>query len=391
MDVQPHGRATLGRARRARGRLAGELAGRTRRGTHRLALRVKRRFALFDPVEVVPYLGYGTTSSVSLLGRVLERGGTVAAPRDSSWRNLLNTLHALESDEIPGARLRASFGGRTWEATTDDEGYFGFELVADPPLAPGWHNVEIELLGSIAGGAGQRAVGRVLVPSPAAEFGVISDVDDTVVRTAVTDLLMLIRIVLFTNAHTRTPFPGVAALYQALRAGPSGAGDNPIFYVSQSGWNLYPLLRTFMELHDIPVGPLLLRDFGFLGDQSSALGKEDQKLSRIRAILRTYPTLPFVLIGDSGQHDPEIYRQVVREHPGRIRAIYIRDVTTARRDREVDGVAADLRALGVPMLLVHDSVRAAEHAAAHGLISPDALPAVRGRRAEDVRPIRGNG
>ena len=356
------------------------------RDVERSRLRLKRRLGLFDAIEVAAYAGYGTPDHVRLLGRVLERGGTAATARDSAWRNFRNTLHMLESDEIPGARVRAYFGGRTWEATTDDEGYFGFELTPNRPLTPGWHEVVVELLGSIAGGAGTRGVGRVLVPPPIADLGVISDVDDTVVRTAVTELLMLIRIVFFTNAYTRAPFPGVAALYRSLRDGPSGAGQNPIFYVSQSSWSLYPLLRDVFDLNGIPFGPLLLRDFGFFGDRSPTVGKDDQKLSRIRDVLRTYPNLPFVLIGDSGQHDPEIYRQVVREHPGRIRAIYIRDVTTAKRDRAVRAVAADLRALGVPMVFAADSVAAAEHAATLGLISPAAVPAVRGQRAEDTRP-----
>src|SRR3712207_4319126 len=86
-----------------------------------------------------------------------------------------------------------------------------------------------------------------------------------------------------------------------------------------------------------------IRDIGVTGVQTCAL--PIYKLGIIRALLRTYPGLPFVLIGDSGEEDPEIYHQAAREHPGRIRAVYIRDVTNAKRDAEVKAIAKEMRSL----------------------------------------------
>jgi phosphatidate phosphatase APP1 len=93
--------------------------------------------------------------------------------------------------------------------------------------------------------------------------------------------------------------------------------------------------------------------------------------------LRTYPDLPFVLIGDSGEEDPEIYLQAAHEYPARIPAIYIRDVTSGERDAQVHAIAGEARSLGTEMVLVPDTVAAAEHAASIGLISPDAVPGIR--------------
>jgi phosphatidate phosphatase APP1 len=113
----------------------------------------------------------------------------------------------------------------------------------------------------------------------------------------------------------------------------------------------------------------------------TTLGKHhDHKLGIIRTLLKTYPGLPFVLIGDSGEEDPEIYHQAAIEHPGRVRAIYIRDVTSPERDREVHAIAEKLRRHGVEMVLTGDTGRAAEHAAGIGLIPPKAVDRVRARR-----------
>jgi phosphatidate phosphatase APP1 len=92
-------------------------------------------------------------------------------------------------------------------------------------------------------------------------------------------------------------------------------------------------------------------------------------LGVIRRLLSTYEDLSFVLIGDSGEEDPEIYLQAVREHPGRIIAVYIRDVTSVERDAEVRTIAAEVRKLGTEMVAVPDTASAAEHAASIGLVA----------------------
>ena len=84
-----------------------------------------------------------------------------------------------------------------------------------------------------------------------------------------------------------------------------------------------------------------------------------------------YRELPFVLIGDSGQRDPEIYAQVVREHPGRVLAIYIRNVSRdPARQRAIEDLAVEVVEAGSTLLLASDSMAMARHAAEHGLIAP---------------------
>jgi phosphatidate phosphatase APP1 len=325
--------------------------------------RLARRWR--DPVILLPYLGYGTPQKLTVCGRVLEDEGFLpAADADTRWRNLVRFYKRLESDEVAGARLRARFLGVEVEATTDREGYFKVEVPVSS-LKPGpWQQVELELLHP-PGGA--RATAQVLVPSPGARFGVISDIDDTIVASNVPNKLRMLLTVALTNSRTRKPFPGVAAFYRALHA-----GVNPIFYVSKSPWNLYAPLVEYLEVQGLPLGPLMLRDFGI------SL-KKNHKTEAIADILATYPKLKFVLIGDSGENDPEIYSAIVQKHPDRIRAIYIRSVNP-KRIFEIEKLASEVGKTGCQLVLAPEADLAAAHAAAEGLIQASELRAVRSER-----------
>ena len=197
----------------------------------------------------------------------------------------------------------------------------------------------------------EYAVGRFMIPPVGAEFGVISDIDDTVLQSKATNYLAAARLMFFKNAKTRLPFEGVAELYRALHKN----GKNPICYVSSSPWNLYELLTDFFEYQGIPAGALFLTDYGFSSDQFIKPSHGQHKLEQIEKILNFYPNLQFILMGDSGQKDPEIYQKAVQSHPDQIKACVIRDVTSERRDGEVAQIAADVSAAGTDMVFVSDS------------------------------------
>lgn len=341
-------------------------------------LRLEERLGLLDPIQILVFRSFGTPDILHLRGRVIERKGTEGTTEESStWQNILNNLHRLESDEIPGARLRAHFQGRQWETTTDGEGYFVFDIDPVEPLPPGWHEVELELVESVGEPEKRRVRESVLIPSPDAEFAVISDLDDTVIETHSTELFEQIAIIFGQGARDRVAFPGVPAFYRALSRGADDRGHNPIFYVSRSGWNLNDLFEEFMDVNGIPKGPLFLSDLRFNEDKSAVLGSDNPKHSSIDLLLRVYPELPFVLIGDSGMHDPELYREIVKQHPGRVRAIYIHDVSPAGRDREVRKIAEELDAQGCPLVASENTLSAAEHACEQGFISRKGLEEVR--------------
>ncbi|HZY66372.1 MAG TPA: phosphatase domain-containing protein [Rubrobacteraceae bacterium] len=354
----------------------------------RLRLHLKLRRGRLGKVGIVPYSGYGTGQRLRLKGRVLEeRKVRLPAENDPAWRNFRAMVRRFLSAEVPGARVRTRFGGRDRVFVADDEGFVDVFLEPQETLPEdqSWHPVELELLWPKAAGQKEsRTTGSVLVPPTSAEFAVISDIDDTIVRSEATNLLRMLRLTLFSNAYTRLPFEGVAAFYRTLHGGGNSEAANPIFYVSTGPWNLYDLLEDFLQLQDIPAGPLFLKDWGGLKDVLRGMNHREHKLEVIRGIMNDYPDLPFVLIGDSGQEDAETYGQISREYPGRVRAIYIRDVQNKRRSQTVCDIADEMQYFSIPMLLVDDTVEAARHAAKLGLIPDASLPEILRDREEDA-------
>lgn len=333
------------------------------------------------PVRIEAYRGFGRPDHLWVKARVLR--GMPLAPsreRDSMWLNLSATLQRFESDEVPGAKVRVRYPGGEQVLTADREGYVEAWLDPSPPLADAapWQHVEMELVEPVTAGSEPfRSRVRVLVPPATAQFGVISDLDDTVVRTDVTSRLRMMKNVFFGNAHTRMPFPGVAAFYRALERGTGPFANNPFFYVSSSPWNLFDMLAEFLELKQIPAGPLFLRDWGVDSVDPGEGGHSGHKTRHIKTILKLYPDLRFILVGDSGQEDPEIYHRAVHDHPDRILAVYIRNVS--RRPERIEAIrklAAELEKSGSTLILADDTLAAAKHAAEKGWIDPASLPEI---------------
>ena len=344
-----------------------------------------------DPLEILAYRGYGNPSRAHVYGRVLEkRGVSASTDDDSTIRNLLNTMRRAESDPLPFASLKVNYGTAASEMRADDEGFFGGWIDVDPPL-PGdaeWREYEVELSSPHPPAAPSiKGKGEILVPPPSARFGIISDIDDTVIQSRVSNFLLAARTVMLGNARTRLPFPGVAAFYQALRHGFTGDEKNPVFYVSSSPWNIYDVICEFMDLQEIPHGPLLLRDWDIGFGALSSSRHFDHKGVSIRNIMQLYPGMQFILIGDTSQHDPEIYEQIVREFPARVKAIYIRDVTAnTERSAAVKKLAEQVLVAGSTLVLAEDTLGAARHAAEQGWIASAELPEVqKEKRADEGR------
>ena len=364
-----------------------------------LKKRLFSRLGIDKPYRIVYYRGFGGPAqedepgSIWLKGRVLrERDLPTPSDEDSFWQNLLATYQRFNGDEVPNVTVYIEAFGQAYTAITDTEGFFDITIQPPRHLPPGrvWFPVRYMLKDVVQPRTGEPVVndGYLMVSPLFSQFGVISDIDDTVLMTGATSLLQTARLTFLGNAYTRLPFAGVAAFYRALQSGPVTTLFNPIYYVSSSPWNLYDLLVDFFRIQGIPKGPILLRSFGLNRDLLSAKGHHTHKLAMIRKVLDVNPNLPFILIGDSGQQDPEIYAQVVRENPNRIRAIYIRDVTPTvdlsdTRDESVRELIQTTSIHNVPMLLVADTVAAAEHAAANGFIDSDALPEIRADREAD--------
>ena len=340
------------------------------------------------PYEVLTYRGFGDASHAHVYGRAQEnRGVGKSTDTDSVVVNLLNTYRRADSHPLPFAELAVAFGGVTQAVKADDEGFFSCRVDLPTSVDPTgeWAEYAVDLLAPARPGVDRpRCKGEVLIPPASARFAVVSDIDDTVIQSRVSNFLLAARTVILGNARTRLPFPGVAAFYEALRNGRSGNEQNPIFYVSSSPWNIYDVITEFMDLQKIPRGPVLLRDWDISFGALSSHRHFEHKGAAIRNMMQFYPHLSFILIGDSGQHDPEIYRQIVQEFPNRVKAIYIRDVSSnPERSAAIATLAADVAASSCVLVLAADTYAAAKHAAEQGWISESALPAVKEEKRAD--------
>lgn len=342
-------------------------------GLLRLLTRPVRKDRGLQSAVIQAYRGYGTETGVYLMGRVFRqlRFGS-GLPPGSLRRAVADLARRLTRWGMGGARVKARFQGAEQTVETDLDGYFriDMELEAEPDRRHLWHDVELEVE---AKGEVVHETGSVFIPPPTARVLVISDIDDTVMHTGVANTLRMLWRQFMQPAESRTVLPGVPALYRAFHEGPSGDEHNPVLYVSRAPWSIYEVLERFFQMHGIPAGPVLfLREWGLSLQSPLPRRAREHKRKVIEGMLERYPGWPVVLIGDSGQHDPELYARIVHQQPDRIKAVYIRDVSRSRRRaEEIAHLAREVAAAGSSLLLAEDTAAMARHAAEEGFISAE--------------------
>jgi len=327
-----------------------------------------------DPLQIVAFQSYGTAEKLYARGRALEDEAIDLAQK-GTVQLLLNSWKRFETDEIRDTPLELRLpDGRSFGVRTDSDGYFlldlpvgGLDALANEE---GWVPYEVSYREESLRRPifrENRFPGAILIPPATAEYGIITDIDDTILHTGVTSYLKwrVIANTLFKRAESRIALHGAPELYHRLHRGRSGQAANPVFYVSHSPWNLYRYLEFFLSRNRFPKGPILLRSMAsVLGRQKK--GSVPHKHREIVSILKTYPDLPFLLIGDSGEKDADIYLDLARAYPGRILAIYLRTVRHPGRMRRVRRLLAGARE--VPALLVDHSEEVARHAESLGIL-----------------------
>ncbi|PHI21070.1 hypothetical protein CEQ90_05160 [Lewinellaceae bacterium SD302] len=324
------------------------------------------------PVVVANYSGFGRANHLFLTGRVLRDKAIGRTERDGLLQNVINNFKRFNSREIPGAEVEIKWAGEIFHRTTDAEGYFKVSADFDrnlvfPESTGIWQQAEITVLSTPDNGpVDHHTYADVLLPQ-GGEFGIISDIDDTVLQTDVTSRFKLKTMwhTILKNAGNRRAFEQVADFYQALHRGADNEGENPIFYLSNSPWNLYDLLTDFLSINQLPKGPVLLRDFG-LPYEDKPEEYQGHKTEMLRQILRTYPEMKFILLGDSGEHDTDIYLAAAREFPEQIQQIYIRDVQHERRAQRIEALIENNS--DIPVKLIGSYVDATAHGREKGYV-----------------------
>ena len=303
--------------------------------------------------SILAFTGYGTSEQLRIRGRVVLRPsadlGIIQAASAliyrRGWRNFLNAPRV-------GASVWVVIGDVRIPVRADRGGYIDVR-VRNPGLPPGWHSVTLE------GEGGSSALASIQVIADDVDFGIVSDIDDTILSTWLPRPLVAAWNSFVLTEQARQAVPGMARLYQQLLAAHPGA---PIIFVSTGAWNTYPMIQRFTARHGIPQGAMLLTDWGPTNTGWFRSGT-DHKRRCLRELARDLPQIRWLLVGDDGQHDPDLYAEFASLQPEHVRARAIRQLTPG------------------------------EHALAHGL--PMEVPATEDRwepdTAVEVRASDGDG
>ncbi|WP_258066098.1 MULTISPECIES: App1 family protein [Pseudoclavibacter] len=273
-----------------------------------------------------PYTGYGTTTWVRALARVHM------APPGSRRRFSLSRLLRRKRREsvVRGWRSFARVSAGNVPATViidgvrhavkaDRGGIIDINLPASLP--PGWNTITFESFDR------QTSTAPVFIVADEQRVGLLSDIDDTVMVTALPRPMLAAWNTFVLDVHARTPTPGMNVLSERILTS-FGRSETPVVYLSTGPWNVAPTLARFLGRNLYPAGPLLLTDWGPTPERIFRSGL-DHKVSNLDRLAREFPDIKWILVGDDGQHDEQIYGEFTSRHPDRVLAIAIRQLSTS--------------------------------------------------------------
>jgi len=270
--------------------------------------------------RVVPFTGYG---SVVPGGegwvRVLARVILAPQPRSVMAREGARWWRRFFTAAVAGAPVTVRVGDRTHEVHSDRGGYVDAVIPGDLP--PGWQEVPM----TVPGRAGTAAPVRIVGAEE--RLGIVSDIDDTVMITALPRPLLAFWNTFVVRESNRRPVPGMAALYHRLAA---SEPDAFVVYLSTGAWNVALPIGRFLHRHGYPAGPLLMTDWGPTVEGWFRSGQA-HKRRELRRLVRELPQLRWVLVGDDGQHDPQLYEELVGEAPAAVRMVLIRELSATQQ------------------------------------------------------------
>ena len=211
--------------------------------------------------RVLALTGYGSTDRVRVLGRVLitrRPYKPAGADARATWLELRTAENERRgwrfffTTPAIGEPVTVMIGDREYRTRTDRSGMIDLTIV-EHGLEPGWH--DLRLLSPRAA----ETTAAVHIVDPEQTFGIVSDIDDTIITTMMPRPMIAAYNTFFRHEGTRHAVPGMATMYRELLEQHPGA---PIVYVSTGAWNAVPPLMRFLRRAGYPMGPMLMTDWG---------------------------------------------------------------------------------------------------------------------------------
>lgn len=259
---------------------------------------------------VVAFRGYGSTKSVRILARVLYINPD---PATHKVRKYVRGWRAFRGVPVAHTKITVKIGDQKFRVWSDRGGVIDEGLPISLPV--GTHTV----LMRVTKGTGW-ASSDVRIVDSRSRVGIVCDIDDTVMVTALPRLLLAAWNTFVLDEHARRPVPGMAVFLTKLA---DRYPDAPVVYLSTGPWNVAPTLERFLSRHMFPRGPLLLTDWGATPERFFRSGRE-HKVKSLDRLVTKFPNIKWVLIGDDGQHDETTYGDFARRHPNNVLAVGIR-------------------------------------------------------------------
>jgi phosphatidate phosphatase APP1 len=273
-----------------------------------------------DELALQLYPAYGDARGFTIEGRLFERREL----RDTSvddpwWTNLWRNLRQLINDEEAGAAVTVRIGQESWTAKTDAEGYFKIDV--EQRMADGWQPISAS-----APNVATQASGLLLIVPAENRLGIISDLDDTLLISEVNDKSELLGNTFLKNPLQRSPVPGAAQfLARSLAVNPR-PDTSALIYLSASPRQLSTPIGNFLAHNGFPRGVLITKKVTNDSTSDPITDQVAYKTAKLAAIFARLPHVNFILLGDDGEKDPEIFQAFRTRHPDRVRKVYIRRV-----------------------------------------------------------------
>ncbi|UIN29396.1 MULTISPECIES: App1 family protein [Microbacterium] len=263
--------------------------------------------------SVAAFPGYGSERWVRVLARVV----IPPVGRDKGEYAGIRGWRSFAAIPVAYGQVRVTVGSETHDVVADRGGVV--DVVLPATLEPGWQTLTAQVEG------GQTTTLRVFIVSDGARFGVVSDIDDTVMVTAIPRPMLAAWNSFVVNEHARQPVPGMSVLLERVTREHPGA---PLVYLSTGSWNVAPTLTRFLRRHLFPSGAMLLTDWGPTHDRWFRSGRA-HKSTNLSRLAQEFPDIRWLLIGDDGQADDAIYTEFAGAHPANVAAVAIRRLTPA--------------------------------------------------------------
>lgn len=290
--------------------VATRLAAKVDRGINSLISAKLARMGWVPTVQ--PFTGYGTDNWARVFCRIVMRREVtdIGLPDDlvRGWRN-------FTAVNVPNMPVTVTAGDKVYHLASDTGGYIDAVIGID--TKPGWRSVTFTV------GDSEPVEAPVVMIGPKPVFGLVSDIDDTVVVTSLPRPLIAAWNSFVLNEHARRPVPGMNVMYERLTNAHPGM---PVVYLSTGAWNVAETLTRFLSRNLYPAGPLLLTDWG-PNDKRFFRSGQEHKRQTLTRLARELPQVRWILVGDDGQHDAQLYTEFAATYPKHVAAVAIRHLS----------------------------------------------------------------